>query len=177
MEDMVDGQLLVAHKTELLAIADLVGRHLEQLGARSDLGLQEAVGVDCPRDRRRQAAAEELVERAPVRTGEEAARRGLRQQAEVGDLAGVGRVVQVRRPHHGVGLVLQDTEVVAEVVDVAADLSNRVQPRAPGGPWHLHQRRVALERGRLGPLLELDHHVGRLTGLWVHASQDDVGPS
>lgn len=96
---------------------------------------------------------------------------------QVGDRGGSGRVVQVYRADEGVGMLSQDGHAVHEVVDVTADLTDRVQLGSPMQAPDNDDRGVALERRRRGALFECNEHLRGFAGRGVSPSKDDVSPA
>jgi hypothetical protein len=84
--------------------------------------------------------------------------------------------VQVGGPGKDVRGAVQGAEEVQHVLDVAAELSHRVQHRPrPVGRLD-DELGFVLEQGGLRPLLELDDDVGRATPARVLAGEHDVDP-
>jgi len=175
VKHQVDRELLIAEQPELLAVADLVGGHLEQLLGRCDGRTQQRVARGVPTRVRRQSGPQKVEQVAAVRAGEQPARGGDRVAAQVRDRRRVGGVVQVGQAGEGIGLVGQRAGEVREVGAVALHLGHRVQLRAAGHARYVDQLRASLIRPGRRPLLQLNDHIGRLPGVRMGSREHDVG--
>ena len=173
VQDEVEGDLLLVKQHELLAVADLGGRHRQQLPARSRLHAQQPIGRVDTGHVRVQPRAEEVQEAPLPFAGEQANVTGLGPFPEVED-RGLRRIVQVGHRHHVVLLPVEAWQEVEQVVAVAGHLIQGVQQGARTIGIDHDQAHVVLVGLRRTPLLELDEDVRGLTGPGIVARQHRV---